>query len=85
MKNSKQCPKCESIDIWTSSQYQTDQYRPGLTGRWILVNVSGMFGHRRKFVYKYDYVCLNCGYTESFIDEEGLKTIREYGFSEMEY
>jgi hypothetical protein len=48
---------------------------------WRLVHSSGMLGRIRKYVFKEDYVCLDCGFTESFIEDVGLDTLREYGSS----
>ncbi|MHA2374505.1 MAG: hypothetical protein ACXAEB_15985 [Candidatus Thorarchaeota archaeon] len=47
-----------------------------------MVHVSGMFGRIRKYVFKEDYICVDCGYTESFVEDEGLDTLREYRLSE---
>ncbi len=81
MKQTGQCPKCESSDIWNNSHIK--RRTPPLK-KWILVRFSGLMGFNRKFAYQDEYVCMNCGYSETFIEEEGLKTIREYGFTEVE-
>lgn len=52
--------------------------------RWIMVSTRGRLGLNRKYAFKDEYVCMSCGYSETFIEEEGLKTIREYGFTESE-
>lgn len=44
-----------------------------------MVHIRGMFGVIRKYAFKDEYVCVDCGYSETFIDEVGLETIREYG------
>jgi hypothetical protein len=49
-----------------------------------MVRISGHLGLKRKYAFKDEYVCINCGYSETFIEEEGLKTIREYGVTELE-
>ena len=54
-------------------------------GGWRRVHVSGMFGRVRKYAFKVDYICIDCGYTESFIDDDGLRTVREQGFRESQY
>ncbi|MFW9809128.1 MAG: hypothetical protein ACFFE6_07085 [Candidatus Thorarchaeota archaeon] len=82
MKSSGLCPKCESSNIWSNSE--TKQKGPAPVKRWIMV-VPAFMPHNRKYAFKEEYVCLDCGYSETFIDVEGLKTIREYGFSQLEY
>ena len=44
-----------------------------------MVRISGLLSLNRKYAFKDEYVCMNCGYSETFIEEDGLKTIREYG------
>ncbi|MHA1135078.1 MAG: hypothetical protein ACTSSE_01170 [Candidatus Thorarchaeota archaeon] len=74
MKQSGKCPKCESTNIWNNSHLgysRNRSWREFITvsiGRWEL---------RRKWVYKIEYTCLDCGYSESYIDDRGLKTIRD--------
>lgn len=64
------------MDIWNNSHLQ--RKNPPLK-KWILVRYSGLIGLDRKFAYKDEYVCMNCGYCETYIEEQGLETIREYG------
>lgn len=77
LKKSGQCPKCNSSKIWNNSHLQA--YRHVGPRRWIIVHIRGMFGVIRKYAFKDEYVCVDCGYSETFIDEVGLETIREYG------
>ena len=77
LKQSGQCPKCESMNVWNNSHLQR---RGGIyPKRWIMVRISGLLSLNRKYAFKDEYVCMNCGYSETFIEEDGLKTIREYG------
>ena len=75
MKKTGQCPKCESSNIWNNSHLGVN--RNHSFREYIVVNVGG-WGFRRKWVFKVEYACLDCGYSESYIDEAGLKTIREF-------
>lgn len=77
LKQSGKCPKCNSSNIWNNSHLQVN--RSVTARRWILVHITGMFGLTRKYAFKDEYVCVDCGYSETFIDEVGLETIREYG------
>ncbi|MHA2146976.1 MAG: hypothetical protein ACXAB0_16135 [Candidatus Thorarchaeota archaeon] len=81
MKNSGQCPKCESSNIWNNLHLKNYNFMHSQAAGWRLVHSSGMLGRIRKYVFKEDYVCLDCGFTESFIEDVGLDTLREYGSS----
>jgi hypothetical protein len=39
----------------------------------------------RKYVFKDEYVCVDCGYTESYIQDKDIVTIREHSVSESQY
>lgn len=67
MKNSKICPKCNSSDIRRVNG-STRGYGAGnniLIGMTIFssINVAR-------------YVCLNCGYTEEWIDKEDIERLK---------
>jgi len=81
MKSSGQCPKCERSNIWDNTGMK--QKSPGIMRKWIMV-VSAFWPRNRKYAFKDEYVCVDCGYSEMYVEEEGLKTIREYGFSDSE-
>lgn len=80
LKQSGQCPKCNSLSIWNNTQVHENGKHP--TRRWIIV-ISARLPWNRKYAFKDEYVCIDCGYSESFIDEEGLKTIREFGVTDL--
>ena len=68
MKNSKQCPKCGSLDIIRFDGY-TGAYGTGnniMAGATIF---SGVDVNR--------YVCCSCGFTEEWIDLEDIKRLKE--------
>ncbi len=79
LKKSRQCPKCESMNIWNNSQVHKKGKRP--TRRWIIVRLA-RWPWNRKYAFKDEYVCIDCGYSETFIDEDGLKAIRKYGVTD---
>lgn len=67
MKNTKQCPKCNSIDIIRVNG-SSRGYGAGnniMVGMTILsaVNVNR-------------YICCNCGYSEEWIDKEDIPKIK---------
>ena len=67
MKTTKMCPKCHSMDIMRVDGY-SGAYGTGnnvMTGATIFsaVNVNR-------------YICMNCGFTEEWIDKEDLEKIR---------
>ena len=67
MKNSRMCPKCHSTDIVRINGY-TGAYGSGnnvMTGATIF---SAVDVNR--------YICMNCGFTEEWIDREDLEKIR---------
>ncbi|MGY5875812.1 MAG: hypothetical protein RTU30_08710 [Candidatus Thorarchaeota archaeon] len=71
------------MNIWNNSHVHKESKESKLvkiTRRWIIVSLAGRFWER-KYAFKDEYVCIDCGYSETFIDEEGLKTIKEYGIS----
>ncbi len=76
LKQSGTCPKCEGTKIWNNSYWKQEGTRP--SKRWIIV-VWAFRHSKRKYAFKDEYVCLDCGYSETFIDDEGIKTIQEYG------
>jgi len=76
LKKTGQCPKCSSSNVWNNSQVHEKGKRP--TKRWIIVRL-GNLPWNRKYAFKDEYVCLDCGYSEAYVDNEGLETIREYG------
>ena len=78
LKELGECPKCQGKNIWNNS-HVTTKVIPGR--KWILVRASG-WPHKRKFAFKDEYVCLDCGYSETYIESKGLETIREYGNSD---
>lgn len=75
MKQSGRCPKCDSDEIWNNCHFSIKD-NPGK--RWILVHWSNA-PWKRKYAFKDEYVCFDCGYSETYIDEKGLETIREHG------
>ena len=67
MKNLRMCPKCHSTDIVRINGY-TGAYGAGnnvMTGATIF---SAVDVNR--------YICMNCGFTEEWIDREDLEKIR---------
>ncbi|MFW9793587.1 MAG: hypothetical protein ACFFEE_04760 [Candidatus Thorarchaeota archaeon] len=81
MKESGRCPKCESSNIWDS--IAVTKKGPVISRKWVMV-VSAFWPRNRKYAFKDEYVCVDCGYSETFVDEEGLRIIKEYGFSYLE-
>ncbi len=79
MKQSGQCPKCNGTEIWNNSHYSIE--KNVRLKRWILVRWS-LTPWKRKYAFKDEYVCLDCGYSETFIDSKGLETIKEFGYPE---
>jgi len=76
LKKTGQCPKCSSLNVWNNSKVHEKGKRP--TKRWIIVRL-GNWPWNRKYAFKEEYVCMDCGYAEAYVDNEGLETIREYG------
>ena len=61
MKTSKQCPKCQSKEIYTNAQTRKagDRARiPVDTWRGLMIDI---------------YCCLHCGFIEEYISENDLK------------
>jgi len=81
LKETGQCPKCNSLSVWNNSQVHEKGKHP--TKNWIIV-ISAWLAWNRKYAFKDEYVCLECGYSETFIDEDGLKAIRKYGITDLE-
>ena len=70
MKNTKKCPKCNNTDI-----VRID----GHCGPYGVGN-NIMLGKTIFSAVKLNsYICLDCGYTESWIDENDLKKIAASG------
>ena len=66
MKNSKMCPKCQSVDI-----VRIDGYAGAYgAGNNVMVGMS-IFSA----VNVNRYVCCNCGFTEEWIDKEDIAKI----------
>ena len=66
MKNSKMCPKCQSVDI-----VRIDGYAGAYgAGNNVMVGMS-IFSA----VNVNRYVCCNCGFTEEWIDKEDIDKI----------
>lgn len=62
-----QCPKCESLEIYTA---ENGIYIPKLLGTFIRTGPSNAGSTTQ------DYICANCGYIERFvIDNDKLKEI----------
>lgn len=80
MKETGECPKCQNHNIWNNS-YLKESTTPYSPRRWIMVQASNL-PTRRKYAFKDEYVCLDCGYSETFIDSAGIETIKEYGYPE---
>ncbi len=81
MKESGECPKCEGRNIWNNSHFGLKVVGAKYIRRWIMVRMSG-WPHRRKLAFKDEYVCLDCGYTEAYVDKVGIKRIKEFGIPE---
>ena len=65
MKNTNRCPKCDSSDIIRVNG-SSRAYGAGnniITGMFSVVKVNR-------------YICCNCGFSEDWIDEEDIETIR---------
>ncbi|MFW9848513.1 MAG: hypothetical protein ACFFF4_05200 [Candidatus Thorarchaeota archaeon] len=78
MKQSSECPKCHGMNIWNNTHVATKVIP---SRRWLLVNPSN-WPQKRKFAFKDEYVCLDCGYSETYLDSEGIETIKKYGYPE---
>jgi predicted nucleic-acid-binding Zn-ribbon protein len=74
LKQSERCPKCNSTNIWNNAHITVGN----ILKRWVPVCGSTWPPWKRKYAFKVEYVCLDCGYSETYIDKEGLQTIREY-------
>ncbi len=66
MKNTKKCPKCDSTEI-----VRLDGSTMRQNGNMLLTGMSVFTA-----VSVNTYICLNCGYTEEWIDEGDLYLIR---------
>ena len=79
MKQSGECPKCNGSRIWNNSHI-TEATIPK---RWIPVSGSTWKPWKRKIAFKDEYVCLDCGYTETYIRKTGLGLIRKLSDSQL--
>lgn len=73
MKQSGVCPKCNGTKIWNNAHIPAES----TLKRWIPVSGETWSPWKRKYAYKDEYVCIECGYTETHIDEKGLQTIKD--------
>ena len=77
MKESGECPKCQGKNIWDNSQSKESA---GFRGPKSYIIVKGAINlPRAKLARQDEYVCLDCGYNETYIGQEGLDIIKEYG------
>ena len=67
MKNSKQCPKCQSREI-VRVNGSVGAYGSGNNIRLGMTSYSAVEIHH--------YICLECGYSEEWIDQEDLWKIK---------
>ena len=81
MKQSGECPKCQGHNIWNNSYFGKQTVGSQWVRKWVLVRGSN-WPPRRRFAFKDEFVCLDCGYSESYVDRDGLESIKEYGFPE---
>ena len=65
MKNTNRCPKCDSSDIIRVNG-SSRAYGAGNN------IINGMFSVVKVNIY----ICCNCGFSEEWIDEEDIETIR---------
>jgi len=78
MKQSGQCPKCQSSNLWNNSESKESA---GFRAPKTFIIVKGAFNMRKaKLARQDEYVCLDCGYNETYIGKDGVDLIKEYGF-----
>lgn len=82
MKQSGRCPKCDGTHIWNDAHvpyFITNAFiqKP----RYLLVSLKkpGRIRWQSHAAKEVAYVCIDCGYKETYIDTEGLDIIREHG------
>jgi predicted nucleic-acid-binding Zn-ribbon protein len=68
MKNSGKCPKCGSTNIWNPEDQKGIAIARGI---WFKVT----FWRSAKLV---PFICLDCGYSEIYCDNDGIKAIKEH-------
>ncbi|MDF1538614.1 MAG: hypothetical protein P1Q69_06910 [Candidatus Thorarchaeota archaeon] len=74
MKQSGECPKCHGRNIWNNSQLKESA---GLRGPKTWIMVKGAFNLRRaKLAHQDEYVCLDCGYNETYVESKGIESIK---------
>ncbi|MHA1909105.1 MAG: hypothetical protein ACW98Y_17555 [Candidatus Thorarchaeota archaeon] len=78
MKETGECPKCQGTNIWNNRHVAIKMMLPR---RSILVKAS-RFPHGRKYAFKDEYVCLDCGYSETYIDRGSIQLIKKFGYPE---
>jgi len=83
MRDSGECPKCQGKSIWNNQHIPNIDLR--FVKEWIVVKWSRWRQGKRKFAFKDEYVCLDCGYSESYVSPEGLDIIKEFGYPEKEF
>lgn len=82
LKQSGSCPKCDSTSIWNSAHVQFPGSTKYYTHQLVRFAKKGRLRWDVRFAREVVYICIDCGYKETFIDNEGLETIREFGAPE---
>lgn len=72
MKDTKVCPKCESLNIKKFDRYYASG---GLA--YIYVRTSSFGGVEVRL-----YICSDCGYTETWIDKKDLTKIKDSKYAQ---
>ena len=82
MKQLGRCPKCDGTHIWNDAHVPYVFAKSVVNKpRHLLVSLKkpGRVFWKSQDAKEVVYVCIDCGYKETYIDADGLDTIREYG------
>jgi predicted nucleic-acid-binding Zn-ribbon protein len=74
MKNSGKCPKCGSTNIWNPQEQKRIAIERGI---WFKIT----FWRSAKMVPS---ICLDCGYSEIYCDNDGIKAIKAHFTPKLE-
>ncbi len=66
MKKSGKCPKCGSKELIKVP----GNVKPASSGRFIMAGLT----HKSSIIFD-RYVCSNCGYSEEYFDNDGIKKL----------